>query len=157
MDTTIYAKEPKQVYDIGPEEFPFYEVDPPKPDKKQKKLKLDAIPQGHGSKLDANTLLGIPAYVSPTPNCLVPLDPDGKFPLSTMPIGEVAGPTGPAGTITIFNRAGTKAYTLYVESDGSLSYDETTNAGFTVYDRATGTVGYTLYVEEDGSISINRN
>ena len=133
--------------DVGPDEYPFYTIDPVK--KKESKLLLrhNEIPQGAGSGLDANTLLGIPAYVAPTPNCLVPLDPDGKFPLSTMPISEIEGPAGPAGTITVFNRAGTIAYTLYVESDGSLSYDSTANAGFTVYDWATGLVGYTLLVE----------
>jgi hypothetical protein len=105
----------RQIYDIGPDEFPFYEEEPRKVKEPEVILKHREIPQGHGSGLDANTVLGIRAYVTPTPNCLLPLRPDGTFPPSVI---------SPATSFYVYDRATeTIPYKLYIEADGAISYD----------------------------------
>lgn len=149
---------------LGPDEYPFYQADnTPLPSKLSTSRPTQKI-GGHGSKLDAETITNIRAMVTPTPQCLLPLGSDGKFPVEVMPSVMVgpkgdtgpAGPTGPKGEIGntgpagvagangaaglplsggfVFSRDGTRLYQLLVESDGTISVDYTGPVGVFVTD-----------------------
>lgn len=53
----------------------------PSPEAQQPK---DIIPQGPGSNLNSDQVDGINATTKPNPNCLLPLDSNGKFPVSVI-------------------------------------------------------------------------
>lgn len=73
------------VKDVAPDEMLGYSNEEPMLPAKSDKIPAKAIAQGEGSQLDSDQVDGINAYVSPTPNALIPLDSTGKFPASVIP------------------------------------------------------------------------
>lgn len=99
---------PNEAIPVADGEFPMYEKDPAEAldaetGKDDEALKLVKIAQGDGAKLDSDTVDGIHAYVKPTPNALLPLDKDGKVPLSVLPAPVVPPASYPG--ITVFTDA----------------------------------------------------
>ena len=68
-------------------------------------IELKTIPQGTGSFLDSDTVdnLQTSSYSGPTPNTLVPLGPEAKFPLSVFPGASGTFISADAKTITVVN------------------------------------------------------
>jgi hypothetical protein len=66
---------------------------------KSKKPKAKAAPVVTHAKYadNADEVNNYKASIHPTPDTLLPLGPDGKFPASVLPSGNTSGPTGPQG------------------------------------------------------------
>jgi hypothetical protein len=66
---------------------------------KSKKPKAKAVPPvAHAKYADnADEVNNYKASIHPTPDTLLPLGPDGRFPASVLPAGTVSGATGPQG------------------------------------------------------------
>lgn len=81
-------------------------------------IKLNDIPQGASSRLDADTVDGLQTsrYKNPSPNTLVPLGPNGKFPTSTMTITTPAG----SNTEIQYNNSGVFGASNKLKFDGDF-------------------------------------
>lgn len=121
-------------YNVGPDAYPFYDNDVLEPRPRRS--------ESPGFETDSSLLYRAVTAAKIAPNRLVTTNRYGRYPFSSIP--QV--PT------SVTNRAGTVMYKIYVETDGSISYDVTTTASLDVTNRA-GTVIYKLYVEDDGVIS----
>lgn len=119
---------------MAPDAYPFYDNDVPEP--QAAKVESPGFEQLTPNMYRAVTAAKI------APNKLVTTNHLGRFPFSAIPQIPTA----------VTNRAGTVMYKIYVENDGSISYDVTTTASLDVTNRA-GTVIYKLYVEDDGVLS----
>lgn len=100
------------IIDSPPGDTPFYVQD------SKTFIKSSAIAQGFGSGFDADRVDGLRAVTATKhgPNRLVATGSSGLLPAAIIP------PTA-ATAFQISNRAVTKYYTLWVETDGSLSVD----------------------------------
>lgn len=78
-------------------------LNPVELDKKEEQILLRRIPQGPGSKLDADTVRGLIASTKASPNALFALNEKGKF--STSVGGGVSGSftTADSKTVTVVN------------------------------------------------------
>lgn len=121
-------------YTVGPDAYPFYDNDV-----LAERPKRSESP---GFDNDTATMYRAVTAAKIAPNRLVTTNKYGRYPFSSIP--QI--PT------SVTNRAGTVMYKIYIETDGSISYDVTTTASMDVTNRA-GTVIYKLYVEDDGVIS----
>lgn len=104
--------------DVPPGIDPFYQQDPEEfIDQIKESLITADIPQGPGSRLDADTLRGFQAVSADKygPNKLVATDSSGLLPASIIPT-----------TVTstfILGRDGVTLWKLVVENNGALSVD----------------------------------
>ena len=108
------------IKDIAADEWPLYSNEPVRDSniKSEKRTSLSdnmaSLPQGPGSKLDSDTIDGINAYVSPTPNALLPLGTDGTYPVAAIPVLAITGNRASAET------SGYSTYTASIPSDGTI-------------------------------------
>ena len=120
---------------VAPDAYPFYD---------NEEMPVSAKKERHGFDMNTATLYRAVTAAKVAPNKIVVTNQYGRFPSSAIPLIPQA----------VTNRAETIYYKLYVENDGSISYDVVSapQPSMEVTNRAA-TIIYKLYVEDDGSLS----